>query len=291
MGAIDRIIENVDSQFLVEKRKQLISPRGTIINGALPEYMKLSSRKEIVADTDDENEENVHTVTEIRSMCLAKSGSKDTSSKHGFVFDNPGTTKLIERITASTDGEIRLYDDFKGHLLFCDEKDSELWNSATVNKQRIVMSNNIQAMMKETEVQYRTHGDRLHYLVIGKISFDLTKDNKTSRMTYPLTMFSCQGEKKYVEKYLRLQIEKSGFINFVLDERELGNEISKANGDVGIDIDNELPSKLSKIQAKITKMPFKNIDNIEIDPAFSMIGIVTGFETEYLDPVWGKIIK
>ena len=85
-------------------------------------------------------------------------------------------------------------------------------------------------MMKETDVQYRTHGDRLHYLVIGKISFDFQKNFTSEHMTFPLTMFSCQGERKTVEKYLTLQVEKTGFINFVLDERMLDSELTKANG-------------------------------------------------------------
>ena len=176
----------------------------------------------------------------------------------------------------------------KDNFLFNSEKNAELWKQC--NRQRSIVAKNIQAMMKETDVQYRTHGDRLHYLVIGKISFDYQKGYTTEHVTYPLTMFSCQGERKYVEKYLTLQVEKTGFINFVLDERMLDSELTKMNQGAQITIDKSLFDMLSKIQAGIPKLRFRDIENVEIDPSFSMIGVITGFETEYLDPVWEKIL-
>lgn len=280
MSAIDEILKNFGPKFAAESRKRLISASGSIISGKLPESMGLSSKiVSVVMESQDEEAEPEKS-SEVRSINMGR-------SHHGFVFDRDGTEKLISRIIASPDGELRIFDDLKDNFLFNSEKNAELWRQC--NRQRSIVAKNIQAMMKETDVQYRTHGDRLHYLVIGKISFDYQKGYTTEHVTYPLTMFSCQGERKYVEKYLTLQVEKTGFINFVLDERMLDSELMKINHGAQVSIDKSLFDTLSKIQASIPKLRFKNIDNVEIDPTFSMIGVITGFETEYLDPVWEKI--
>lgn len=280
MSAIDEILKNFGPKFAAESRKRLISASGSIISGKLPESMKLSSKiVPVVMELQNEEAEPKKS-SEVRSIDMG-------SNHHGFVFDRDGTEKLISRIIASPEGELRIFDDLKDNFLFNSEKDTELWRQC--NRQRSIVAKNIQAMMKETDVQYRTHGDRLHYLVIGKISFDYQKGHTTEHVTYPLTMFSCQGERKYVEKYLTLQVEKTGFINFVLDERMLDSELMKINHGAQVSIDKSLFDTLSKIQASIPKLRFKNIDNVEIDPTFSMIGVITGFETEYLDPVWEKI--
>lgn len=280
MSAIDEILKSFGPKFAAESRKRLISASGSIISGKLPESMKLSSKiVPVVMELQNEEAEPKKS-SEVRSIDMG-------SNHHGFVFDRDGTEKLISRIIASPEGELRIFDDLKDNFLFNSEKDTELWRQC--NRQRSIVAKNIQAMMKETDVQYRTHGDRLHYLVIGKISFDYQKGHTTEHVTYPLTMFSCQGERKYVEKYLTLQVEKTGFINFVLDERMLDSELMKINHGAQVSIDKSLFDTLSKIQASIPKLRFKNIDNVEIDPTFSMIGVITGFETEYLDPVWEKI--
>ena len=282
MGAIDEILNNFGPKFATESRKQLISSRGSIISGKLPESMGLSSKISTIAvESQDGNAEpEVKSSTEVRSLNMG-------TGRHGFVFDRDGTEKIISRLITSPDGELRIFDDLKDNFLFSNEKQSEIWSQC--NRQRSIIAKNIQAMMKETDVQYRTHGDRLHYLVIGKIGFDYQKNFTSEHMSYPLTMFSCQGERKIVEKYLIIQVEKTGFVNFVLDERMLDSELMKLNGGAQLTIDRELPNTLSKIQAIIPTLRFKNIENVEIDPTFSMIGVITGFETEYLDPVWEKI--
>lgn len=282
MSAIDEILKNFGPKFATESRKQLISSRGSIISGKLPESMGLSSKISTIAiESQDGNAEpEVKSSTEVRSLNMG-------TGRHGFVFDRDGTEKIISRLITSPDGELRIFDDLKDNFLFSNEKQSDIWSQC--NRQRSIVAKNIQAMMKETDVQYRTHGDRLHYLVIGKISFDYQKNFTSEHMSYPLTMFSCQGERKIVEKYLTIQVEKTGFVNFVLDERMLDSELMKLNGGAQLTIDRELPNTLSKIQAIIPTLRFKNIENVEIDPTFSMIGVITGFETEYLDPVWEKI--
>lgn len=282
MGAIDRIIENFGQKFVEESRKRLISAQGSIISGRLPESMTLSSKivSDVLEASEVLNSDEVQKSSEVRSISMGR-------GHHGFVFTKDGTEKIINRLSVSLDGELRVYDDLRNDLLFNTEKSAELWRES--NRQRSILSKNIQAMMKETDVQYRTHGDRLHYLAIGKISFDYTKNYKTDRMVFPLTMFSCQGDRNKAEKYQILQIEKTGFINFVLDEKMLDSELLNVNRGVTISIDDKLPTTLTAIQVKIPKLRFKNIENIEIDPTFSMIGVITGFETEYLDPVWEKI--
>lgn len=283
MGAIDFILQNVDKSYLKEKKKQLISPRGSIINGKIQQSMNLQKKvTSIFADSEeDTSEEEVQIATEIRGISMV-------GGKHGFIFNAKGTDKIMTKLSSSVNNELRLYDDFCEDLLFSNERNTELWLES--NKQRSVMAKNIQAMMKETDVQYRTHGSRLHYLTIGKVSFDYTKGYKTERMDFPLLMFECEGDRSYIEKHLCIGVEKSGFINFVLDERMLDGELAKINKGNTIALDGDLPAKLSEMQAKIEKMRFRDIDNLEIDPTYSRIGVITGFETEYLDPVWGKIL-
>jgi hypothetical protein len=293
MGAIDKLRDSVPNGFMLEKKKELISKSGTIINGNIPEYMRLSKKVVTVfaGDSDEEDEEStVETKSDIRSLDMAKEkSSSGRSGGHGFVFNNKGTEEIIARLTASPNGDLRIYDDLCDKLLFLNEKDSELW--VGYDRKRSIMSKSTQAMMKETEIQYRTHGSRLHYLVIGKVVCDYRKTNiKTERMVFPLAMFECEGEKQSIIKNIQVEVEKSGFLNFVLDEEILDGELAKINGGNSIEINGELPSRLIAIQTKIERANFINVENIKVDPTFSMVGVITGFETEYLDPVWGKLL-
>lgn len=285
MGAIDKLRDSVKDGFFAEKKKELISTRGTIINGDIPEHMKLSKKvvSVLTGDSDDDaDEQAVETKSQINSLDMAK--------RHGFVFSNEGTEKIIAKITASPDGELRIFEDLSNDLLFASQNDAELWSD--FDKKRSIMAKSVQAMMKETEVQYRTHGSRLHYLVIGKVICDYRKKGtfKFERSVFPLAMFECTGEKNNIIKNLRLNVEKSGFLNFVLDENILDGELSKINGGNQIEINGELPQRLIALQSKIERTNFIDVENIKVDPTFSMVGVITGFETEYLDPVWDKLL-
>ena len=87
------------------------------------------------------------------------------------------------------------------------------------------------------------------------------------------------------------EIEQSGFINFSLDEKYFNSEIQYICNGLSIEIDDTLPSRLNVIKNKIEKLEIPNVENIDVDVTFSMISIVTGFEAEYLDKAWEKILK
>lgn len=173
---------------------------------------------------------------------------------------------------------------FRTHFLFEDEAKAELWDGAGDSIKKRLIAEDIRQMMKKTDIQYRTHGDRLHYFVVGKI---VTKD-KGERKVYPLFLFSCSNTD---QKRLNVEIEQSGFLNFWLDEKILDGEVTKIIGGLEITIDQQLPAKLANIQQRLKKINITTVEELEFDPSFSMIGIITGFETEYVDLAWKEILK
>ena len=142
--------------------------------------------------------------------------------------------------------------------------------------------------MKKTDIQYRTHGDRLHYFVIGKVKTTERTRNSVENKVYPLFLFSCHETD---QKRMTVEVEQSGFLNFWLDEKIFDGEISKALGGLEVTIDQDVAGKLTNIQQRINKLNITSVEKVEFDPSFSMIGIITGFETEYVDLAWKEILK
>jgi hypothetical protein len=217
------------------------------------------------------------------SDSTVSAGSPDV----GFVFSGKGTEQAVKDITVGK-GEIDIYNDYADKLLFSSEEKEQKWLAA--NNKRSLISKAVDALIRQTDIQYRVHGDRLHYFVLGRIIMKI-KDNYggTARQVFPLFLFSCQGDAKTIRRTLTMEIEQNGFINFPIDEKYLDSEICKCMGGVEISLDSNIFTKMTELQKTLPKKNFLNVESIEIDPSFSMIGVVTGFETEYLDKVWENI--
>ena len=287
MAAYEELVELISREDIVKAHKDLIMRGGTFASGKLCEYMDLSARSnrsKTVFVFDDEEEEEATESNRIGKLFMRKYDTK--TQDFGFVFKKTGTERLIRNIAAGS--PIKIYDDFRDDFNFVDDKKTELWNKASEYTKRNLIAKDIMSMNNKTRIQYRTHGDRLHYLVIGKVVIMRQSGDKFEREVYPLSLFSVQ---KSDPKIQRLEIESSGFYNFYLDENILDGEITRLLKTNEISIDGNLGSVLTKIQLKLSNINLPNIQSINFDPTFSLIGVITGFGAEYLDKAWVEILK
>ena len=276
MGAYDELIKMKGDDFVEAKRKELISPRGSILNGRLISHMDLAEPR---------YGQNYRLISRKYTNSQTSAGYADV----GFVFNESGTAQAIKDITVGN-GIINLYANYADKLLFDSEGKAQRW--AEEKNKRPYISRAVDALMRQTDIQYRVHGDRLHYFVLGKISFDARgKFGELEHMVFPLFLFSCQGDTKTIRKTLSMEVEQSGFINFPVDEKYLEGELSKCIGGVEVALDADITLKMTKLQKTIPKNNYLAVENVEIDPTFSMIGVITGFETEYLDKAWEEILN
>jgi hypothetical protein len=247
-------------------RESLISNRGNLSNGKFPKCMDIML-------TDDEN-----SVDEI-FVKKQNSHSKDG----GFVFNTTGTEKALEHIAQNS--PLLIYDNFSDHFCFASEEKKELWEKTSEANKKKIIALNIDSMIKKTDINYRTLGDRLHYFIVGKI----IRFEKDLIKHYPLFLFACSNVNGKKQK---IEIETKGFLNFWLDKNILANEISKIIKGFSVSINEDFNMLLVNIQHTLDNMNITgSIDSIKFDHAYSAIGIVTGFESEYLDPVWDKIVN
>lgn len=287
MSAYEEITRLIGNDNIVKAHKDLVMRGGNIANGKLCEYMDLSARSNRTKSTfifDDEVEEEATEANRLGKLFMRKINTR--TQDFGFIFTKAGTERLIHNISAGS--IIKVYDDFRDEFNFIDDGKTELWRKATDYTKRNLIAKNITDMNNKTRIQYRTHGDRLHYLVIGKVVIMRQTGAKFEREVYPLSLFSVQRSDA---KTQRLEIESTGFLNFYLDENILDNEISQTIGTNEISIDNNLSSTLTKIQLRLAHINLPNIQSINFDPTFSLIGVITGFGAEYLDKAWTEILK
>lgn len=287
MAAYEELTQLISKDDIIKSHKDLIIKSGNFASGKLCEYMDLSAksgRANTVFVYEDEEEDDATEPSRIGKLFIRKHDTK--TQDFGFVFTKTGTEKLVRNI--ATGGLIKIYDDFRDDFNFIDDKKAELWSKASDYSKRNLIAKDITAMNNKTRMQYYTHGDRLHYLVIGKVVIMRESGGKFEREVYPLSLFSVQ---KSEPKTQRLEIESAGFYNFYLDENILDGEITRLLGTNEISIDGNLGSVLTKIQLRLANINLPNIQSINFDPTFSMIGVVTGFGAEYLDKAWVEILK
>ncbi len=243
-----------------------------------------STRTKTVFIFDDEMEEDATEPSRLGKLFMRKIDTK--TQDYGFVFNKTGTEKLIRNI--ATGSPIRLFDDFRDDFNFIDDNKEALWQKASDYTKRNLIAKNIMSMNNKTRIQYRTHGDRLHYLVIGRVVVMRQSGEKFEREVYPLSLFSVQ---KSDPKTQRLEIESAGFYNFFLDENILDGELTRLLQTNEISIDSNIGSTLTKIQLRLSSINLPYIQSIKFDPTFSLIGVITGFGAEYLDKAWEEILK
>lgn len=282
MSALEEILKRVDSNIdLVSFRKALVTPRGTIFNGKMPESMKLETTKPESSTSDIPNLGILNTAKPrpIKSLSLNTTSAKTG----GFIFNSTGTTKLISK--AANDAPIHIFEDFRSDFLFRNDEDASRWTELSEIQKKRFIKDNVNRMLKETSLQYRTHGDRLHYLTIGKVVTEAGGE----RNVYPLFCFSC--EETYMSS-LSVEVSTIGFTNFILDEKLLDGALVSIVKAEEVVLDNkDFPSLLNRIEYELPRRSYSDIDKITVDPTYSAISIVTGFETEYLDKAWSKLSK
>lgn len=288
MSAYDELTSQLTQESLDCFRKKLISPRGMIVSGKLCEYMDLSSRvrNNSVFDLDESNDDEPESSTQVNKIFMRRNTSKTQNS--GFVFDEGGTQKIIQKVINSSDLKIL---DLKDNFLFINEQKKELWNGVSEARKKNLIFKNIYKMKKDTDVQYRIHGSRLHFLVVGKVSFTKNSGNKTEHLAFPMFLFECSETR---EKECVVSVDQSGFMNFTIDDPKYFNGALKEWSEYDeneIVMNNSLPMKLNSLKEYVKRINLPSITDIEFDPQYSMIGVITGFETEYLDKAWSNILK
>lgn len=286
MAAFDEIINKNGSDNLISYRKVLVSPTGSLISGSIPEYMDLTSRSRNRTLFDISSQEEADETTrpeQLGALFIKKPGR--ATRDYGFVFDKDGTEKIMREIIAGN--PLRISKDFLFHFRFENDRKAELWRAAKDTTKKRLIAYDLTQLKKKTDIQYRIHGSRLHYLTLGKVTATILEQSKSQRMSFPLFLFDCV----HTDHLKQIaEIEQSGFVNFSLDEKYFNSEIQKITGGLTIDADSTLPTRLNSIKSKIEKLEIPNVEDIHVDITFSMISIVTGFEAEYLDKAWEKIL-
>lgn len=272
MTAYNDLRSNSSAEKLKEYRQSLVSgqSRGNLIGGNLPSAMDVMIKAETV-NADD-------SVKEIAKLFIKSGRSNDP----GFVFDRNGTERVLRTIEAG--GKIKFFDDFLNLYAFSKEETSNLWRDSTDTIKKRSIARNIEDLVKKTEVNYRTHGDRLHYLVVGRVVVKQSGETKN----YPLFLFSCTDLNR---RNLSAEVESTGFLNFWLDKNILEDEVSRKIKGFEISVDDSFASKINDIAQLISTIQPSMYDSVEFDPTYSSVCVVTGFEPEFIDPVWGKILE
>ena len=275
MPALDDILTRLEpGQSLLDYRKKLISSRGgTICDGKLPEAVTCTTIP-------------VNGTRKISKIFLTRTSGNSKRQIPGFVFNADATSSIISKV--SNNSPLRLFEDFYDKLLFDSPEKAELWEQTAVSLKKNKIKENIQRLVKETDLQYRSHGDRLHYLVVGKIITEAEKTGGIEKLSYPLLCFKCED---ISINSLSAEISDTGFVNFVVDDRMFDKEITGTVGSMEVEMDSHnLPLLIDRLKNKLEKMNVAGIDKITVDTGYSMLGIVTGFETEYLDRAWEKLL-
>ncbi|MBQ3309073.1 hypothetical protein IJG78_00145 [Candidatus Saccharibacteria bacterium] len=286
MAAFDEIIKKNGSENLISYRKTLVSSNGSLISGSIPEYMDLTTRSKNKAIFDILSEKEIDETTSperLGALFIKKPGK--ATHDYGFVFDKDGTEKIIRELIAGN--QLQISKELSSYFYFEDDQKTELWHAAKDVTKRRLVAYDLMQLKKKTDIQYRIHGSRLHYLTLGKVTATIHEQSKSQRMSFPLFLFDCVRTDHLKQT---AEIEQSGFVNFSLDEKYFNSEIQKITGGVTIDADETLPTRLISIKSKIEKLEIPNVEDIQVDITFSMISIVTGFEAEYLDKAWEKIL-
>lgn len=277
--AYDNLLEYSSIKQFGEFRRVLVGNRGTIASGNLSRGMTLAFNK----NQSDENETLFEQgqAQQIPINIVQKIGSY---SHPGMIFNKNGYEEVLRQIESR--GELSL-SSLIDKLRFARESDETIWEKTTDAIKRRCISRNLDRLVKETQVQYRVHGDRMHYLTIGMVQVETYQD-KTER--YPLFLFSCS---ELDLNKLTAQIDSTGFVNFWLDKNIFENEIGqKRNNNFEVTLDNDFASEVNTISQYMKGINLSaKYKSVMIDPSYMAFQIVTGFEAEYVDPVWAKILK
>lgn len=277
--AYDSLLEYSSSKQFGEFRRVLVGSRGTIASGKLSRGMTLMFDK----NQPDQNETLFEQDSSPRTPIniVQKLGSYNHP---GLIFNKNGYEEVLRQIESR--GTLSL-GSLIDKLRFAKDGDETIWEQTTDTIKRRCISRNLDKLVKETQVQYRVHGDRMHYLTIGMVQVETYQD-KTER--YPLFLFACS---ELDLNKLTAQIDSTGFVNFWLDKNIFENEIGqKRANNFEVTLDNNFASEVNTISQYMKGINLSaKYKSISVDPSYMAFQIVTGFEAEYVDPVWAKILQ
>jgi hypothetical protein len=277
-SAYDSILEYSGIKQFGDFRRVLVGNRGTIANGNLVKGMSLvfdkknQSENESLFDDLNEEKEPINIVQKLGGR-----------PHPGLLFDKSGYEEVMRQVESR--GEISLM-----HLIdklkFLQESDEEIWQKASETVKRRCLSRNIDKLLKDTKPLYRMYGDNMHYLTVGLVEVE-TYQAVTER--YPLFLFSCPD---LDIKKLSAKIDTTGFMNFWLDKNIFENEIGrKRNNNFEVTLDNSFASQINTFSTYMNGINLAaTYKSVKVDPTYMALQIVTGFEAEYIDPVWQKIL-
>ena len=276
--AYDSILEFSNPEQFAEFRRVLVGNRGSIASGNLTEGMSLvfdrnSSINQSLFDTQAPSE-NIIGIWQ-------KMGSRN---QPGLIFNKNGYEEVLRQVESR--GEINI-SNLVDKLSFKTHKDEELWLSAADTLKKRLLSLNLDKLKKETDTQYRTTGDRMHYLTIGLVE---VTDFKDQVYRYPLFLFSCPDLD--INKF-SAKIDQTGFVNFWLDKNIFSNEIGiKRDNNFEIDIDPDFANQVNTISDYMNGVNLTaRYKSVNVNPQYMAFQIVTGFEAEYVDPAWAKMLS
>jgi hypothetical protein len=275
MSAFDYILSYHSKEKFNDFRQALVShKRGTLSSGTFSEAMS------VLYDGDVAQTSMLEDVPArpIKRILFFKQGQ---TQHPGLIFDAAGTDRALSIV--ANNGRLKLHEEFAPYLKFKKQEDKDAWEQAERSARKRCIARNIDDLLKKTDVNYRTHGDRLHYLVAGLVT--IQHGNKSDH--FPLFLFSCSDLNRHT---LEAEIESTGFLNFWLDRYLLEGTAVAAMGRYEVNLDEAFPSLINTVASKLSALESSEFDAISVDPKYTALSIVTGFEAEYIDPVWDKIV-
>lgn len=277
-SAFDNILEYSSTKQFGDFRRVLVGNRGTIASGNLVKGLTLvfdkntDNQNELFTEEDQDNRSPINIVQKLGGY-----------NHPGLIFNKNGYEEVLRQIESR--GELSLTS-LLDKLKFDKDIDESIWEKSSDATKRRCISKNLDKLIKETQVQYRVHGDRMHYLTIGMIEVE-TYQGKKER--YPLFLFSCP---ELNLNKLSAQVDSTGFVNFWLDKNIFENEIGKKRGNnFEVTLDNSFANEVNTISQYMNSINLSaRYKSVTIDPSYMAFQIVTGFEAEYVDPAWEKIL-
>lgn len=275
--AYDSILEYSNTKQFGEFRRVLVGNRGSIASGNLASGLSLVY---------DKNTPDTQTLFELNDKAKEPIGvwqKLGGRNQPGLIFDKNGYDEAARQVEAR--GELSLTN-LINRLRFTTEKDSDAWDKLSEAVKRRLISRNLDKLKKETDTQYRTTGDRMHYLTIGLVE---VVDYQDKVANYPLFLFSCP--ELDLNKF-NATVEQTGFINFWLDKNFFGNEIGrKRSNNFEVTLDADFANQVNTISEYMNGVNLTaKYKSVKINPQYMAFQIVTGFEAEYVDPAWGKML-
>lgn len=275
--AYDSILEYSNTKQFGEFRRVLVGNRGSIASG------NLASGLSLVFDKNNPDNQSLFEVDDKAKEPIGVWQRLGGRNQPGLIFDKNGYDEVVRQIEAR--GELSLIN-LISKLRFTTQNDSDTWDKLSDTVKRRLISRNLDKLKKETDTQYRTTGDRMHYLTIGLVE---VVDDQDKVANYPLFLFSCP--ELDLNKF-NATVEQTGFINFWLDKNFFGNEIGrKRSNNFEVTLDADFANQVNTISEYMNGVNLvAKYKSVKINPQYMAFQIVTGFEAEYVDPAWGKML-